>query len=465
MIACPNCGRSTAEGAFCSRCGAELEAVAPAEGPRSGAASSPSAPPSPSAPAPAPSSPPSSAPSLEYDKTCVLFEKLSGAMRFRFSAGGPGAQAEHLSVSFSNPLASPPPPFRVRRVRGAVEFPVQFPPQSAGLAAWEVRVEYATDARRKAFTGRFEALVSPVEPRKRVADNININIATNIGTVGHASDVSVNQRGAGELAALVSAPDPLAELRRIAGSDARDWKRVALSNDNAVDDLPPMPEGARADSAVFSFAGRRYRFVAKPTLKIGRKCDANDIVLLPASGAPDFAAAPYRKISRCHCFVECAGKSASVCDGARDDSGCVSPSKCGTFWNGERLAAPLSVSAGESGTLSFAGPREAGCVSAAVRAFSPAKACESCPHSNLLWCGEGMHPSLVFRRGDAPGETCVAMWSCFCFGNVEPALDGWIVFRKDGAFAYRRKDGKTGWLAPGSTVHTPLGPLTVMKGE
>ena len=33
MMTCPSCGRKTAEGAFCTRCGAKLGAVAPSEPP------------------------------------------------------------------------------------------------------------------------------------------------------------------------------------------------------------------------------------------------------------------------------------------------------------------------------------------------------------------------------------------------------------------------------------------------
>lgn len=451
---CPKCGRQTAEGAFCERCGAPLASannrirqvetridhevadeslLARQRG----------------------------EPTLEYDRTCPLFENMSGIIRLRFDPKGGGGRVENVTIAFSNPDCARQPVLNIRHADRRRECLVQFPPQAVGLQSWDIRLNYDSERRKHELTGQLQVLVKPVESRKRGADNFNISIQTNVGNVGNASDVTVNQRGVEGLEKLVAAADPFEEMDRLMASDERDWVPVPLSDDNKVVSLPQMPMAARTDCLVLEYGGKRLRLFAGRTVRFGRAKERNDIALRPAAGCSEADMVAYRVVSREHCLFEHSGTQAAIIDGGRDEAGVVRPSSGGTYWNDERIKGPLSLSAGDGGVVSFGGPACARGLSMDVKVCSPAKACQTCPHSNIHWCGEGKRSSLLLARRDGVHERFAAVWSCFCLGEADPSFEGTVIFRKDGAFAYRREDGRSGWLVPGATIQSDLGPVCV----
>ena len=404
-------------------------------------------------------------PTISYDRQCVLFENLTGIIRFRFDPTGGGERVENVVIAFSNPDCAKRPVLQIRHIDRAQEFPVQFPPQAAGLQSWEVRIEYLSTRRKHELVGRFQVSVRPVESRKRGSDNFNINIQTNVGNVSQASDVTVNQRGVEGLANLIAATDPFEEMQRIAMSRDRDWQPIPLSDDSEVVSLPEQPAGARAERVVLDFgSGRRLHLFAGRTIRFGKTRELNDFVLRPGrpiNECSEEELIPYKMVSRRHCFFEHVGAKAKISDGYQELNGVVEPSSNGTYWNDDPICGSLELSVGTGGVVSFGAPSCSGGLSMDLKVCSAVKACASCPHSNIHWCGEGKRPSLMLTRRDGLPEKYVAVWSCFWMGDADPSLEGVVIFRKDGAFAFRDRY-RSGWIVPGTDIQTDYGTVKVL---
>ena len=511
MITCPRCGRSTAEGAFCERCGAELPAPERQSAPEPTAPSGGGAVSAPqfragldavSVDTPTLRSERHSfrtmerafasiddrlrevderidhetsdeaflgrqrgEPTLAQDRLCALFENMNGILRFRFDPLGGGERVENVTITFSNCDSAKTPVQRIRHADRPQEFPVQFPPQAAGLQSWEVRLEYHSSRRKHELVGQFQVFVRPVESRKRGSDNFNINIQTNVGNVGHASDVKINQGGVDGLADLIAAADPFEEMQRIAMSRDRDWQPIPLSDDSEVVSLPPQPVGARTERVVLDFGnGRHLHLFAGRTVSFGRSREFNDFFLRPPQGADETELVPYRKTSRRHCFFEHSGESVKITDGGLEPNGVVQPSSGGTYWNDDPIRGSLEIPVGTSGVVSFGSPACAGGLSMELKVCRASKACETCPHSNIHWCGEGKRPSLMLTRRDRLPEKFIAVWSCFWLGDADPSLEGVVIFRKDGAFAFR-DTYRSGWIVPGTDIQTDYGTVKVLHSS
>ena len=498
-VTCPICGKVTPEGVFCERCGGDMAAAssptASAEMPPVGGISMDIPRPDIQRPEFHRVEPPRQVypqmqtasderisaaearidhetseaaiaasqrgePTLEFDKYCMLCEKMNGNLRFRFNPGG-GKTLENVSFVFTNGYGQKLPPYSVRRIDRQMPFPVQFPPQDAGMQAWEVKVEYWTDRRKCELLGRFEVYVHPVESRKRGLDNINISINTNIGNVSQASDVVLNQRGSEQFAKLITENDVIGEMNRRVMSDLREWTFISLYNDSKFTDLPPMPANARTDSIVLSIGGRLVHFFANRTVKFGRKRECNDFVIRPPASFGEDKVAPYRRVSREHCFFEHSGRNVLISDGSRSPTGVLQPSSAGTFWNNRQITTPVEVPTGDSGVISFAGVAYGDALKMDLKACDSARACAACPLADKSWSGDGSRPCLLISRTDGVSEKFVGLWSCFWLGEADPSFEGYVVFRKDGAFAYCRDNGQSGWFVPGTTVQTDFGNITV----
>ena len=169
-------------------------------------------------------------------------------------------------------------------------------------------------------------------------------------------------------------------------------------------------------------------------------------------------------VSRRHCFFEHLGERMMITDGSREANGVILPSTNGTFWNDDQIRGSLELAAGTAGVVSFGAPACAGGLSMDLRVCSASKACATCPHSNIHWCGEGKRPSLMLTRRDGLPEKYIAVWSCFWLGDADPSLDGVVIFRKDGAFAFR-DSYRSEWIVPGTEIETDDGPVKVTLPE
>ena len=475
-VTCPNCGRKTAEGRFCERCGKPLP-----ETPRAGDEPTETPSPLPAAQAPIPPvavtpfpaaqslqpaapSVSQATPTLEMDTMCVLFEDLAGFLRFRFN---PRTTAENVIVTLENPLTGTKVASRVvAYLQGMREITVPVPEQEAGAFVWYLTLTYEASGRKRRLEGEVQMVVVRPREAQKAADQLTVTINNNI-TNGNASDVRVSQQAVEELSRLATAENPFEELRRIVLGGKRVWATVSLDVGAGMPSLPVQPSAAVRDVITLDLEAQRVHFFAKRRVTFGRdrRTDPCDISLRhPMRESLDLAPtdprnAPYRSVSGHHCHFEHSGDEVVVCDGSWDGAMMVKPSSFGTFWNGERIQARHALVAGDEGIISFSGVGD-GCVSLEAKACRPIRACGTCPHANRTWCGDGRRPALMLTRRDGVAERFVALWSCFPLEEADPSFEGVVIFRKDGGFAWRR-GRRCGWLVPGETLETDFGLVTV----
>ena len=468
MMTCPKCGRNTVPGRFCERCGAPLPGDAPPTEPF--VAAKPVVKPQPAqmpAPAAVPQPVPSPGrierpvgdamphhPSLEIDSFCVLFENLPGFLRFRFNAD---ATAENVVLSVANPLTGVKAQSRkVAYLQRSREINVPIPAQEAGAFVWYVTVAYEAGGRKHRLEGEVQMLVVRPREAQKAADHLTVTINNNI-TNGNASDVHVSQRAVEDLAKLATAENPFDELRRIVLSGRRVWASVSLDDGGATPMLPQQPTAALCESITLDLGRSKIHFFANRTIRFGRKREMNDFVLRPPEGA---SSDPYCSVGRAQCCFEHKGDKAVIYDGQFDEMHVVKPSTFGTYWNDARINEMQMLTAGDSGVISFSGAASTGAVAMSVKACKPIRACETCPHANRTWCGDGRRPALMLTRRDGIAERFIALWSCFPLEEADPSFEGVVIFRKEGGFAWRR-GRRCGWLVPGMTLQTDFGQVTV----
>ena len=483
-IACPSCSRMTNPGAFCERCGSPIDSAADEAPTRcEEVADEPEAPSARPGPADAAGSNPYGAadaagaerrnfsqifprmsnadsPSLNTDALCVQFENLPGIVRFWFDPGYASAGVENVRICCENQLSRETVSSRLLRfVPNAREVTVQIPGQNAGVLAWTVTLEYECAGRRCTLEGEYHMVVIRPQEAQSIADNLAINITNSINN-GHASDVNVSQQALDDLVKLSAAENPFVELRRIVSGRARSWEPVELYDSVGADLLPQVPECAKTERLTLDFGSSRITFLAGRTILFGRSRSDNDISLRPAPGSSEETLMPYRRVSRAHCHFEHQGEVAVVCDGQRDERHVLNASSYGTFWNGARLDKPLRLASGETGIVAFGASHNAGGLSMELKVCGASGDCRNCPHLSRHWCGDGSRPSLMLTRRDGIQERFVAVWSCFQLGDADPSFEGVTIFRRDGAFAWR-KGRRCGWIIPGTSQKTDLGTVVV----
>lgn len=459
MILCPHCNRKTSEGRFCERCGNALageereNVIAPppeAEAPVENAICSSS---------PLDVDDDDALPVLEVDTLCVLFEKIPGLIRFRFDPRNSRDGLQNVRLIFENQLTEERVESRmIRHLNRPAPITVSFPAQEAGAFVWNVTVEYECCSARRVLEGSIQMLVVHPKESQRIADNLAVNINNTINN-GNASDVHVSQRALEDLVKLSKSENPFDELRRIVSGAARAWSRVDLFDADEVEAFPPMPPQAYTDRVSLDFGIHRVTFFAGRTITFGRAHQWNDIALRPLPGASDEESVPYRMVSRIHCEFKHMGETVVIYDGRRDMDNVVR-SSAGTYWNDRKIVDSVELPPDTSGIVSFGGMHNLGALAMRLKTCAPASDCKNCPFIGKTWCGEGSRSSLMLKRCDGIPEMFVAVWSCFSLEHADPSLKGVVIFRKDGAFAWR-KGRKCGWIVPGTKQKTDFGVVTV----
>lgn len=398
-------------------------------------------------------------PSLKIDKLCVLFEDTPGFVRFFFDPGFSG-ELENVKLTFVNILTGDKVFSRVyRMVNRSCEIPVPFPAMQAGALVWSVRIDCEINFRRRVFEGDLQMAVIRPKEAQQVAQNFAVHITNNIHN-GNASDVHINQRAADELAKIATAENPFEELRRIVAGGARSWDEITLFDADEVGLLPEMPPAARAERVTLDLGLSKITFFANRSVTFGRTIESNDLSLRPSVGANEGVKNCYLRISRMHCFFEHQGDKVAIYDGRRNNEMVVIPSTGGTYWNDSRIAEKIEISSGERGVISFAGLAGCGAVSVDARVVAPCFACAKCPQADKRWCNDGKRPSLLLSRRDGRPERFVALWSCFHLAEVDPSFSDVFIFRKNGAFAWRR-GRRAGWLVPNTSFESEFGIVKV----
>ena len=317
-------------------------------------------------------------PVLEYDRLCMLFENLAGTVRMRFNPNRAGVGLRNVRMSFQSLLSGETVNLPVI-VKANMPRPLiaQFPAQTPGQQSWQVRVEYESDRRKRTLEGQIEILVIRPEEAKQAATNLSISIDNSVhvgdhsanaadittrgGLIGdysaNAADIQMRRNIAEALERLTRSSNPFDELRSLIQSDKRLWTQIELFDADAVDTLPPMPANARTDRVALSIDGRLIHLYSNRMVKFGRKRECNDFVIRPPVEFSEAQEAPYRRVSREHCYFEHSGRTVLISDGSRSPTGVLRPSSTGTFWNGRKIENPVEVPSGSEGVVSFGGVR------------------------------------------------------------------------------------------------------------
>ena len=94
---------------------------------------------------------PMAVPTLEMDTFCILFEGLTGFLRFRFN---PGTTAENVSILLENPLTGAKVESRkMQFLQGLREITVPLPGQDAGAFVWYLTLTYEAAGRKRRMEG------------------------------------------------------------------------------------------------------------------------------------------------------------------------------------------------------------------------------------------------------------------------------------------------------------------------
>ena len=408
--------------------------------------------------------PPATDLELEQDALCVFFEHVNGLMRFRVTAC---RRLEGIQLEMVNPLTGKK--LESRRLSSLDagmkrELLVPVPGQDAGAVVWYLKVQYEVDGRKRSLEG--EATVASLRPQEaqKAAENLSVTINNNISN-GNASDVTLSQHAAEDLAHLAQSTNPYEKLKDIVQGDQRAWTQKSLDRGGALDVLPPMPAGAATDRLVLELGGGRLHLRAGRTVTVGRSRSSCSIALRPKPGATPMEVESFLKISRRQCYFEPQGERVAIADGFREGLGGAQPSASGTYWNGKPLARTLVLEPGESGMLSLAGPGTDNEIVFKAKACKPCGPCALCTRTDRAWCGEGRHACLLLTlQGVQPIEAFVTLWGCFGLGEADPAFEGVTLFPERGGFAWRR-GRRCGWLVPGTDMDTEFGLLRIRSEE
>ncbi len=432
MATCPKCGSHAATGEFCDRCGSPLAAQAGDCPVR-----------------------------LEIDSLCFLIERGSGILRFRI---GPAIQAQGflsdvtLSLCFQGSGRQYSKNWQI--LAAMREYNVQIDAGIAGVHALDIILSFVLNGVAYSFDGNVSFFVARSEEVGKCAENIVFNIRNDI-QCGHAADVRLSQDAADaiqDLSLRHSGESSFEELRRVVDGEARAYRLVPL-------ELTSMPQAqcAAAQTApaysgdlTLEIAGTLIHLIPKEEITIGRHRD-NTIVLQEKCQTTAEEHAASSRISRHHCIICGAGSSVILKDA----------SSCGTFWNGTRISGEACIldAAHNSGVITPA----TGCESSfslSVAYYSPMAAglCPVCQVPSRDWCGTGIRPCVVIQQKNDYPEVFVALWSCFDFGVVIPALAGFIVARSDaGGFFWSTGNVGSGVLEPGMEFQSAAGLIRVTE--
>ena len=215
------------------------------------------------------------------------------------------------------------------------------------------------------------------------------------------------------------------------GGEAR-VRGEAAEGGGGGEGLGRPPGGAVTERLSLRRPGERVYVLAGEPVRFGREHPPkapNDFTLRPGRGGKE---GPYRRISSMHCWFAPEGDGVVIGDG-RPEGG--RPSLNGTWWNGHRVKGHVWLRAGEAGEVAFGTPASPETVRLKARVLGAEG-------------GREGRASLLLERTDGVGERFLALWGCVDWGEVEVGGTGLVVFRKDGAFAWR-EGGEAGWLVPG----------------
>lgn len=162
---------------------------------------------------------------LEWDKLCVLFEEVAGILRFRVT---PRRVVRNLEIWVEQPGGGGRLRGRqIRSVTSAREMAVTVPhPSEAGAGVWLVGIAYDSGNSHKRFEGDFPLVVFKPEEARQAVGELKLTINNNIQN-GNASDVHISQQAVDDLVRQ-GGTNPYQALLNLVKSEARVWDHVEL---------------------------------------------------------------------------------------------------------------------------------------------------------------------------------------------------------------------------------------------
>jgi hypothetical protein len=510
LVECATCGKKTAEGLFCEKCGADLVVAAGSvdPGPSSEAlVREASAPPvscsdaglKPSYPLdeqstgmetlgtestpnvlrkelPRQSRPPvQPAPpvpkqnscrylNVDHDKSRVFVVGQTMNFRFALTPLVEGLSDVFVAVIFEGRgrkvevkrLGWIPNEGERRELRN-----INFAAPEAGSLGFSFYFGFKKDDTDFVFEADGEHKVWP--ERARAADVVR-NLEINIKNSGHASDFNLSgireqlrpEESLADVIDRLHRLPPVWSGLRLYGSTWRPPRSRKRREGGhlvpvALETNPPPP--ARISRLTLKTDGRVVHLITGDTIRLGKNRQNDVVTRLFENGK---ATGPINsKISRHHCVIERQGKSCYLVDRGDYPGEGSRPSAYGAFLDGQRVPVRgrKELEPGKHVTMTMAGSSLdiPGVFGLELEAWTCGSAMRRYCRRD---CESKQTAALVMRRRDRVPETYVALWECFSLGEGDPDFDGLVIWREDNAYAYATAESE-GWLHPGMTIPTP----------
>lgn len=511
IITCKYCGRRTARGIFCERCGKEVtdapEAVsepmakepqAPASEPAEPADpaielpessryvsaealeiskpsmaekdSAPSAPVPPPAPAAYNTSTACKYLAVEYDRRQIFVENMPAILRFRLMPLVSGLKDMRIwvecqafngaSVVREKRLHWLSPEMNRKR---EFRFPIELPNYGAHCCVLHFGFSIGND--RFVFDADEEMVVYPRESdAAEVLRNLTVNINNDIKT-GHAADVNV-KHSVNEIEGLTRMLRPNASIIEVLDRLKNGMAAYCMleiygstwtpdehrSGSSSAIPKPPAgspPRKAVIDRLTLVVGDQQLQLVSGDEIPLGRSRD-NTIITRIFDAKGKMPRNSNLEISGRHCRLTRRHGALFLDDG--------SPTKCsqqGTYLDGNPVDYGRSVAIDPnplSLMLSLAAIEEHRKDVFALH-LTPWR-CEPRMRRHCreaLCSGDRDVAALIMRRRDNAPECYLALWACCPLKLIFPELEDLTLWRKENAFAWGNAS-KNGWLIPGMEV-------------
>ncbi len=188
-------------------------------------------------------------------------------------------------------------------------------------------------------------------------------------------------------------------------------------------------------SLTLEYKGRKIHICGKPTVKIGRKPELNDLVIVDWVNACRETDYPNNTISRQHAQIHFCGDSVNIID----------TSSYGTFING--------LKPDFAGNAGIELPDDAEIRLGDIALNMEIQRCEQKPEQPICKnCLGGKVKSMILTRQDRLPEDYLLVWQCCELGYLFRELEGVAVYRRNDGFLMRTAPGEFRHLVPGSTI-------------
>lgn len=440
LLVCAACGKTTGEGVFCEKCGAELSMMTSSGGKASSAFFH-----------------------IEHDQGRVFM--VGQTMNFRFALTplvdalsnvfvavvfeGCGRKVEIKQLNWI------PCKGERRELRN-----INFSAPEAGSLGFSFYFGFRHEGMEHVLEADGEYKVWPSFSR---AQDVIRNLEINIQNSGHAADFDLSgireqlrpDERLEEIIDKLHRMPPRWSALRLYGSN---WRPPRIDR-MAPGILAPVelkgcpPVSVQADRLTLRTGDQCVHLLSGDRIRLGKNRQNDVVTRLFENGQS--SSSINSKISRYHCTIEREGEKCFVVDRGDYPEDGARPSAYGVFLDGRRIPANgrSEIKANKQFRLTLAGADSAlqGVLGFDLETWS-------CPSGMRRICGRSCKArqtgSVVLRRHDSIPETYLLLWECFSMGVLDPLLEGIVVWRQQDGYGYATAD-QEGWLEPGMVIHTP----------